>query len=738
MRYVMKNTAGIAVLALASIIDSQPIDYTVTCGEKSQLDFLQCNSIAQTLVPDITCCRYYNMCGDLTRCSEEMCCQLQLGETTDQSTTSQNTDSSTIVTDNSLTIVTATISATTAATEDNNTNASTIVEDASNTTATSTFAESNDITATTAEVITNTATELETNTPDDELELVDNTITCAVMAFEEELTCAAGSGVAADIACCRWHNACDGLLKCLDELCCVEGIAPSPSPSPVQIATGEFLTTCGAYDGIVCDEGNDLLSDVECCEFDNSCTDNVLKCRSGLCCADTVAGLIPVVESTISTTQISTTSSSAASVASSTQAATTNGLSEDEDEDTPDGSGTDVDRPNVPATAQDACSCEGGVIDGLCYDDLSTAIETADDEDVVYIGGSKSVANPIRFSSSVTIQGVACSGTFPTLTATFDSTDGAILEATNSDTQKVELIDLRMTGSPGMRSAGFHTLGAEGTAGSQRVELSLSNVHMYDMTSERPGVGVFVGNSAGLVVDGDCTFTGLLMSTSDTDRYAGGAAVAVIYLDSLYTISISGTFEDNKAYYPEASLHSGGGAVYLDFMAGDVTFERGVEFRSNEANQGGAIHVQEIVGEMIVDGLYLSNQANDDGFGARGGALRVQKLSRGSRVYVVGTFTDNEAEGRGGVVATNVHLPTSELVFDGDFRRNTASTAGGVWSYWSSVDMDGTVVFEGNSEFSGNRAIRDEDTSIYDMAGEDGNEATLSEEDWEGDTVQIN
>eukprot|EP00121_Abeoforma_whisleri_P016313 Awhi_evm1s14974 len=307
-------------------------------------------------------------------------------------------------------------------------------------------------------------------------------------------------------------------------------------------------------------------------------------------------------------------------------------------------------------------------------------------------------------------KGKKCHSTRPYLIAHFNSPHRAILEAIHHDSQTVNLNDLGFTSQFGLKAAAFHGLGTEGNEeNDQEIKMSLKNVHFCHMESENSGVGVFIGSSVGLEVDERCIFDNLIMSSHNPKRYAGGAAIVVIYLEKHSKLSIRGTFVDNSATYPQASRHSSGGAIYLDYMEG--TGEINGNFKRNSANQGGAIHIQDILGNFLIKGTYTENIAKNEGEGARGGVVRILAIRSTAKCTLEGIYRNNKAFGRGGVLATNVHNRGGILTIHGTYQNNIATDIGGVWGFWSeNTSMKGTVVIRGHSVFQGNGAFRKPET----------------------------
>ncbi|KNC80727.1 hypothetical protein SARC_06928 [Sphaeroforma arctica JP610] len=518
-------------------------------------------------------------------------------------------------------------------------------------------------------------------------EPVSQTITCAVKEWEGGFTCSVDKVLDDDKECCRYQGNCGNLSKCERDYCCVDsGTLPQPSPAASSTPRPpSYETECGASDAyITCDTGYSLESDIECCAQKGLCG-SMKYCSKSQCCTKNVAT-------------------------------------------SPE--------PTIPPAAGDACSCAGPVINEFCYSSLSEALSKASEGDTLYFGGDHTVSSPIQFETeTLNFVGIQCNGQMAKLIGNFNEVNGGILEPRNPSNHDIVVKDLEVTGASGSSAAFLKGLGSETDAGSQGIKLVLNNVYVHDMSGQRLGVGIFIGVSKGLVIDEDCRFENIIMSTEEENMYAGGAAVSVIYLSSNYEISIGGTFKNCESWYPKASLHSGGGAVYLDYMEGDVVFT--ALFEGNQANQGGAVHVQGVLGEMLVKGVYINNKAVDDGYGSRSGAFRVLKIFGSGKLIISATFTDNTAQGRGGVIATNIHLSGSQVIFmDAVFQNNVASTVGGVWSFWSSTTIGGSIIFEDTCEFNGNQAIQNSGSSIYDIAGSD-DSSMMSEDEWTGERVVV-
>ncbi|KNC83441.1 hypothetical protein SARC_04306 [Sphaeroforma arctica JP610] len=509
-------------------------------------------------------------------------------------------------------------------------------------------------------------------------EPVDNYINCAVKKSEGGFKCSGGEEVDTHKECCRWSKECGDLSKCTESYCCTsDSNYPKPSPSAKP---EDFTIKCKEKLGLQCSNGYEMDSNKDCCEYPGACGD-LRSCKTDYCCTE---------------------------------------------------SGV-----QIPPDTVGACECDGVVLNQKCYSSLKEAIRAASDGDTIYVGGEIEVDAPIAFEQSLSFSGVLCDNDRAQIIATFDEVDGAIFEAVNEDSQEVNFLHLAITSEGDNSAAAFHSLGSVNGAPDQVVAMSLTNVWIHDMYSQRPGVGIFIGSSNGLSIDDDCVFTDLKMSTSEMDMYAGGAAIAVVYLPKGSEINIAGYFKDNSAFYPDASLHSGGGAIYLDYMEGDVTFT--AAFENNSANQGGAVNVQGVLGNMVVDGYFNENKAIDDGYGSRAGAFRVLEIESEGSVLFSGSFVGNTAQGRGGAIATNMHRSGSKMYLDGIFQNNVASTVGGVWSLWTETQMEGQVQLDGDSIFEGNLAVYDDsDSGIYSIVVSGGDTDKLAENEWFGRTITIN
>eukprot|EP01134_Creolimax_fragrantissima_P002641 CFRG2641T1 len=508
-------------------------------------------------------------------------------------------------------------------------------------------------------------------------EPVDQFINCAVKAYESGFICSSSEEVNSEKECCRWAGDCGSLSKCTEEHCCTESTSvpvstPSKTPQPEN-----FTIRCRERNRITSSSRYEMDADKNCCKYSGECG-SLNSCLSSFC-------------------------SNAKSA--------------------------------PPVDTEGVCDCTGAILKGSCYSTLQLAVDMASNKDIIYIGGESVVSSPIKFTKDLTFSGFFCDDIRASIKATFDSVSGAILEAINPVSQNITIEHLAITSSKNMSAAAFHSLGSETSAGDQRVNLTMINVWIHDMYSQRPGVGVFVGQSSGLFVDEDCVFSNLRMETSEKYMYAGGAAIAVIYIPAGHEMKIGGKFTNNSAFYPQASLHSSGGAVYLDYMEGDVWFN--AQFKNNTANQGGAVHVQGVFGNMYVDGLFANNHAIDDGYGSRSGAFRVLEIASPGFLLFNGSFIGNTAHGRGGVVATNMMREGSTMILNGFFQNNVASTVGGVWSFWSQgTELMGKVYITANSVFEGNQAIHDSSrSSIYNIAG---TSDKLSETEWIGKTITLN
>eukprot|EP00121_Abeoforma_whisleri_P003435 Awhi_evm1s3085 len=131
------------------------------------------------------------------------------------------------------------------------------------------------------------------------------------------------------------------------------------------------------------------------------------------------------------------------------------------------------------------CQCIGAILNNVCYSSVAQAIEYSKDGDTIFVERDLAINTPISFSQSLTFKGLLCNSTRPYLIATFDSPDRAILEAIDPNTQSIDIYDLGFT-SYGGSAAAFHSLGNETNAGGQQIKMSLRNVRVSHMKSERP------------------------------------------------------------------------------------------------------------------------------------------------------------------------------------------------------------------------------------------------------------
>eukprot|EP01134_Creolimax_fragrantissima_P001722 CFRG1722T1 len=460
-------------------------------------------------------------------------------------------------------------------------------------------------------------------------------ITCGIKEHEVDLRCMDNTVVNASKECCRWQNECaNNFPTCDIEYCCTSAVdipTLSASPSPTPSPSKAVnRITTCSNEDVLCNAEFDVDPEKPCCRVLGECGD-LEMCRQSYCCSE----------------------------------------------------------PHIFV-----CECNGAVVNGQCYSTIARALGASSDGNEIWIGGDKFVSQSITFNTSVSFIGVYCDNRRAKITATFTDATSSIFHPVNPTYQEITIDSLDITAAPGSLAGGFRTLGSELDAGTQKVQLIVRNSHFYSMKGALPGVAIFVGNSAGLIIEEDCLFMDLTMESSVEQRYAGGAALAVIYLDTIYKMTVGGIFRNNKSMYPHASLHSGGGAIYLDYMAGDIAID--ARFTGNMANQGPAVHAQSLL--------------------------------------VTGTYSNNDAQGRGGVIATNMHDEGSILLLSNFFSKgNTASTTGGVLSVWSSDSMNGTIIFDKSCTFINNRALYDESTSLYNIF----DKRAMSEDDWMGKTITL-
>ncbi|KNC84037.1 hypothetical protein SARC_03747 [Sphaeroforma arctica JP610] len=403
--------------------------------------------------------------------------------------------------------------------------------------------------------------------------------------------------------------------------------------------------------------------------------------------------------------------------------------------------------PKLKTSVHQVCDCNDGVYyDNSCYDTLENAFDDSTDGSIIHVGGAVvEVSETIEFDTSVTLQGHACDSANKrakiVAVSSFETKTGAMFVATNPSKQEVVLKDLEITSeSEGQYVAAFHSLsktdlGGEGKR--QKVQLLCTNIHIHDMQSEESGVGIFLIGTYELVVDDECLFENLLTTTTDRDRWAGGPAIAVISLPESGTLDIAGQFTNNRAYFPSPGTeHAGGGALYLDWMAGRVNIT--ARFNGNQANQGGAVQIQAILGTFTDNGVYTKNIAAEEGNGSRFGALGCIKLYSGATFVLKGSYIDNISEGRGGVVGTNIHMEGSLFMLQGTFKNNRAMNDGGIWGRWSSTTLKGKVVIDIGATIVGNIAEGDNNNSgVFNAVTSDEGSVSMSSSEWERRTTSM-
>ncbi|KNC86577.1 hypothetical protein SARC_01258 [Sphaeroforma arctica JP610] len=381
------------------------------------------------------------------------------------------------------------------------------------------------------------------------------------------------------------------------------------------------------------------------------------------------------------------------------------------------------------------CKCGGAVVNEVCYDTLEKAVDKAVNDDYVFIGGTHYVDKPIQFTYDLNFVGVLCSGDRAKLVAKFDRQRGAILEAVRYNEQTILLANLDFTGTYGNSNSGFHTRGQAGASGGQRVSLGVYNTNFYDMSSKRDGAGIFIGVAEALTISSDCTFENLKVATIEKGIYAGGPALTIAYVPPYANIDIDGTYFDNSARFVEGSKHSDGGVMHFSTVDGVVNIQG--YYYNNVANQGGAIFVEELVGTMFINGHFEANQAIDDDYGARGGALRVVKLFADSQLQITGTFKDNRSAGKAAVLALNIVADRAVAYLSGRFEGNTASGDGGVISVWSSTSMKGALVIDGNSQFKDNTVTITNEEPGSSLIYVERPRMYYSENDWSGSRMIV-
>eukprot|EP00121_Abeoforma_whisleri_P007496 Awhi_evm2s6846 len=107
------------------------------------------------------------------------------------------------------------------------------------------------------------------------------------------------------------------------------------------------------------------------------------------------------------------------------------------------------------------CKCIGVTLNNICYSSLTEAISHSNDGDTIFV------------------------------------------EAIHPVMQTINMANLGFTSSAGLRAAAFHSLGNETNAGEQRIKMSLSNVRMSHMQSERPAQNLVPNIHIFILINGE-------------------------------------------------------------------------------------------------------------------------------------------------------------------------------------------------------------------------------------------
>lgn len=111
----------------------------------------------------------------------------------------------------------------------------------------------------------------------------------------------------------------------------------------------------------------------------------------------------------------------------------------------------------VPTTAANACACSGAVANGVCYDNLATAIVKAPAGCEITIGGKHVLTESVTINRSLTLRGVACgANTKAVLSANMDTKMGGMLEARGPGPLAISFKNIKFTREHGSGlAAGF-------------------------------------------------------------------------------------------------------------------------------------------------------------------------------------------------------------------------------------------------------------------------------------------
>ena len=202
----------------------------------------------------------------------------------------------------------------------------------------------------------------------------------------------------------------------------------------------------------------------------------------------------------------------------------------------------------------------------------------------------------------------------------------------------------------------------------------------FSNNSASRGGAIHSDNSSEMLVG--CTFDG---NVATGDRKAEGIGGAWQIFGNGNPILTDCTFVNNTA-------EGNGGAINRRNSTGSLTLI-GCVFSSNQASDGGAIHIDEKLGEVptlqLLDCSFDGNSA-----GSRGGSVSIEETTA---IITNCTFTGNLA----GTIGGGMHLlDTDAIITNCTFNENTAGGGGGVSSESSNSSVT-NCLFVANSSVLG-------------------------------------
>ena len=219
----------------------------------------------------------------------------------------------------------------------------------------------------------------------------------------------------------------------------------------------------------------------------------------------------------------------------------------------------------------------------------------------------------------------------------------------------------------------------------------------FDQWSRNVNItGTFVNNIAGASGDGSggALYFRYVENVNVEGTFIGNKALTrysgAIHLEnSVNGMNINGYFENNSANFE-------GGAIYVKGPAQDLHING--TFINNVAKGigGGAIEMTSNVKNSTIDGTFIGNSANN------GSAIRIGGKSINNKIN--GVFTDNS-----GTLGTIYLNDCQGTEISGDFSGNTAEYGGAVYSTASGISTASST-FDGNKAINGSAIYLDDST----------------------------